>query len=262
MRWPGPARWAAYFVEGHLANLFGGARYLAGLDRGRWKRVAQAADIAEQDADEQLYTHPVVEIGKRLFDIVLALIALAVLTILFVPIALAIRLDSKGPILYRQLRVGRAMPRYTQLFHLIKFRSMRVDAEHLTGPIWSAQNDPRITSVGRFLRKTRLDELPQCINVLRGEMSIVGPRPERPSFFHKLETEIPFYTERTYGLRPGITGLAQVNQGYDGSVEDVRAKVLYDHAYAMHLLQPLDWLRTDIGIILKTFTVMAFGKGR
>ncbi len=262
MQWPGPARWAAYFVEGHLANLFGGARYLAGLDRGRWKRAAQAAGIAESDADEQLYTHPVVEFGKRLFDIVLALIALVVLAILFVPIALAIRLESNGPILYRQLRVGRAMPRYTQLFHLIKFRSMRVDAEHLTGPIWSAQNDPRITSVGRFLRKTRLDELPQCINVLRGEMSIVGPRPERPSFFHKLETEIPFYTERTYGLRPGITGLAQVNQGYDASVEDVRAKVLYDHAYAMHLLEPLDWLRTDLGIILKTFTVMAFGKGR
>jgi lipopolysaccharide/colanic/teichoic acid biosynthesis glycosyltransferase len=154
------------------------------------------------------------------------------------------------------------MPRYTQLFHLIKFRSMRVDAEQLTGPVWSAQNDPRITTVGRFLRKTRLDELPQCMNVLRGEMSIVGPRPERPSFFHKLETEIPFYTERTYGLRPGITGLAQVNQGYDASVEDVRTKVLYDHAYAMHLLRPLDWLRTDLGIILRTFTVMAFGKGR
>jgi lipopolysaccharide/colanic/teichoic acid biosynthesis glycosyltransferase/glycosyltransferase involved in cell wall biosynthesis len=259
MPWPGPARWAAYFVEGHLANLFGGARYLAGLDRGQWKRAGRTA---EPEASEQLYTNPVVEIGKRLFDIVLASIALVVLAILFVPIALAIRVDSKGPILYRQLRVGRAMPRYTQLFHLIKFRSMRVDAEQLTGPVWSAENDPRITTVGRFLRKTRLDELPQCINVLRGEMSIVGPRPERPSFFRKLEMEIPFYTERTYGLRPGITGLAQVNQGYDASVEDVRTKVLYDHAYAMHLLRPLDWLRTDLGIILKTFTVMAFGKGR
>jgi lipopolysaccharide/colanic/teichoic acid biosynthesis glycosyltransferase len=91
---------------------------------------------------------------------------------------------------------------------------------------------------------------------------VVGPRPERPSFFSELEAEIPFYIERTYGLRPGITGLAQVNQGYDASVEDVRSKVLYDHAYAMHLMQPLDWLRTDLGIIVKTFTVMAFGKGR
>jgi lipopolysaccharide/colanic/teichoic acid biosynthesis glycosyltransferase len=262
-RWPGRLRWAAYFVEGHVANLLGSLRYLAGLDRGRWRR---AAPIAESDVDlvlaDQAFAHPVVEVGKRIFDVAVASVALVVLAALFVPIAIAIKLDSQGPILYRQLRVGRATPRYTQLFRLIKFRSMRVDAEKATGPVWSAENDPRITAVGRLLRKTRLDELPQCINVLRGEMSIVGPRPERPSFFSELEAEIPFYIERTYGLRPGITGLAQVNQGYDASVEDVRSKVLYDHAYAMHLMRPLDWLRTDLGIIVKTFSVMAFGKGR
>jgi lipopolysaccharide/colanic/teichoic acid biosynthesis glycosyltransferase/cellulose synthase/poly-beta-1,6-N-acetylglucosamine synthase-like glycosyltransferase len=261
--WPGPARWAAYFVEGHVANLLGSVRYLAGLDRGRWTRAAAMREGGADDVSaEQGFSHPVVEVGKRTFDITVASLALAVLAVLYVPIAIAIRLDSKGPVLYRQLRVGRATPRYTELFRLIKFRSMRVDAEAATGPVWSAENDPRITATGRFLRKTRLDELPQCINVLRGEMSIVGPRPERPSFFSELEAEIPFYIERTYGLRPGITGLAQVNQGYDASVEDVRSKVLYDHAYAMHLMRPLDWLRTDLSIIVKTITVMAFGKGR
>jgi lipopolysaccharide/colanic/teichoic acid biosynthesis glycosyltransferase/glycosyltransferase involved in cell wall biosynthesis len=261
--WPAPARWAAYFVEGHVANLLGGVRYLAGLDRGRWTRAAALRTGAGDDGlTEQSFTHPAVEVGKRTFDIAVASLAFVVLIVLFVPIAIAIRLDSEGPVLYRQLRVGRATPRYTELFRLIKFRSMRVDAELATGPVWSVENDPRITAIGRLLRKTRLDELPQCINVLRGEMSVVGPRPERPSFFSELEAEIPFYIERTYGLRPGITGLAQVNQGYDASVEDVRSKVLYDHAYAMHLMRPLDWLRTDLSIIVKTITVMAFGKGR
>jgi lipopolysaccharide/colanic/teichoic acid biosynthesis glycosyltransferase/glycosyltransferase involved in cell wall biosynthesis len=260
--WPGPARWAAYFVEGHVANLLGSVRYLAGYYRGGWKRAVVSDGATDDAMAEQPFTHPAVEIGKRTFDIVISSIVLLVLAVLFVPIAVAIKLDSRGPVLYRQLRVGRAMPRYTQLFRLIKFRSMRVDAESTTGPVWSAENDPRITKIGRFLRKTRLDELPQCINVLRGEMSVVGPRPERPSFFNELEAEIPFYTERTFGLRPGITGLAQVNQGYDASVEDVRNKLLYDHAYAMHLSRPLDWLRTDFGVIIKTFTVMAFGKGR
>jgi lipopolysaccharide/colanic/teichoic acid biosynthesis glycosyltransferase/cellulose synthase/poly-beta-1,6-N-acetylglucosamine synthase-like glycosyltransferase len=203
--WPGPTRWVAYFVEGHVANLMGSVRYLAGLDRGRWTRAARAQ--AERSA-EQSFTHPMVEIGKRSFDIVIAGLALIVLVVLVVPIAIAIRLDSPGPVFYRQLRVGRAMPRYTELFRLIKFRSMRVDAEQATGPVWSAENDPRITAVGRFLRKTRLDELPQCINVLHGEMSIVGPRPERPSFFSDLEAEIPYRAylwpaARNHRARPG-----------------------------------------------------------
>ena len=112
------------------------------------------------------------------------------------------------------------------------------------------------------MRKTRLDELPQCFNVLKGEMSVIGPRPERPVFFSKLEAAIPFYTERTFGLRPGITGLAQVNQAYDASIEDVRNKVLYDHAYAARVTSWLEWLRTDLGIIASTVKVMALGKGQ
>ena len=120
---------------------------------------------------------------------------------------------------------------------------MRVEAELGSGPVWAKKNDPRITKVGIFLRKTRLDELPQWLNVLKGEMSVVGPRPERPCFVKKLEDSIPFYTERTFGLRPGITGLAQVNQEPDSTIEDVRNKVLYDHAYAVRLGTWWSWIR-------------------
>ena len=211
--------------------------------------------------DEEDYIHPTVKVGKRVFDIVLGFGALLVLGVIFIPVALLIRLNSRGPIFYRQLRVGRADATSTQLFYLYKFRSMYIDAEK-RGAVWATTNDPRVTSVGRFMRKTRIDELPQALNVLKGEMSIVGPRPERPVFFQKLETEIPFYVERTFGLKPGITGLAQVNQGYDASIEDVRSKVSYDHAYAMRLMDPWDWLKTDVWIILKTFSTMVHGRGQ
>ena len=148
------------------------------------------------------------------------------------------------------------------MFYLIKFRTMFVDAEATTGAVWATKNDPRVTRVGNFMRRTRLDELPQCINVLRGEMSVVGPRPERPGFFSSLEDAIPYYAERTYGLKPGITGLAQVNQDYDASIEDVRNKVLYDHAYAARISTWKGWLMADFGIILKTVSVVAMGKGQ
>jgi lipopolysaccharide/colanic/teichoic acid biosynthesis glycosyltransferase len=200
--------------------------------------------------------------SKRVLDIVCALAALVVMIVLFVPIALAIKLTSRGPIFYRQMRVGHATASATHLFYLIKFRTMGTDAETKGGAVWATKNDPRVTAVGRFMRKTRLDELPQCINVLKGEMSVIGPRPERPSFFSKLEEAIPFYAERTYGMRPGITGLAQVNQAYDTSIEDVRNKVLYDHAYSAQLTNWSDWLKADLGIIIKTFTVMVLGKGQ
>ncbi len=207
------------------------------------------------------FIHPVVRIGKRGCDIVLGTMALLVLVIAYVPVALAIKLTSRGPVFYRQLRVGQAEPHLTRLFYLYKFRTMYIDAEK-RGAMWASANDPRVTPVGRFMRKTRIDELPQAINVLKGDMSIIGPRPERPVFFQKLETEIPFYVERTFGLKPGITGLAQVNQGYDASIEDVRSKVSYDHAYAMRLMDPWDWIKTDVWIILRTFTTMVLGRGQ
>ena len=199
---------------------------------------------------------------KRAVDIVGGLFALAVMIVLFIPIAMAIKLESRGPLFYRQLRVGRITPSTAHLFHLIKFRTMAIDAEATSGAVWATKNDPRITRVGNFMRKTRLDELPQCINVLRGEMSLIGPRPERPGFFNTLEDAIPFYAERTYGLKPGITGLAQVNQAYDSCIEDVRNKVLYDHAYAARITTWWGWITTDVGIICRTVMVVALRKGQ
>src|SRR6187402_3062417 len=124
-------------------------------------------------------------------------------------IALAIRLDSPGPVLFRQMRIGESTPCFTKLFWIIKFRTMRMEAG-ATPAVWAAEDDPRITRVGRFLRRSRLDEVPQLINVLRGEMSLIGPRPEQPAISRWLVSAIPFYSERLYGLRPGITGFAQV----------------------------------------------------
>lgn len=208
------------------------------------------------------YQSKTVTFGKRTADILGASIGLVVTAPLFPVIALAIKLESPGPIFFRQLRIGTAREHRTDIFEMIKFRSMRQDAEARTGAVWASKNDPRITRVGQFLRKTRLDELPQFINVLRGDMSLIGPRPERPGFYQNLETQIPFFAERTVGLRPGITGLAQVKQGYDETIEDVRNKVSFDHAYALRLQEPLGWLKTDFSIVWKTLAVMAFGRGR
>jgi lipopolysaccharide/colanic/teichoic acid biosynthesis glycosyltransferase/glycosyltransferase involved in cell wall biosynthesis len=243
-----------YLVAGHVASLIGATRYLAGRYCGRWERISSAVEDLN-------YTHPVASFGKRAVDIVAGSAALAIFAVLFFPLALAIKLDSRGPIFYRQLRVGRQTHWRTELFYLIKFRTMRTDAESGTGPIWASAGDPRVTRLGWFLRKSRLDELPQCINVLLGQMSIVGPRPERPAFFQGLERDIPFYVERTYGLKPGITGLAQVNQGYDASIEDVRNKVLWDHAYAMQLASPFAWFMFDMRIVMKTVVVMMLHRG-
>ncbi len=203
-----------------------------------------------------------VAVAKRSFDIAVALLALLITAPLWPLIALAIRLDSPGPVVFRQLRVGRAGARRTELFEMWKFRSMRVDAERLSGAVWASKRDPRITGVGWLLRKTRLDELPQLVNVLRGDMSIVGPRPERPGFYGRLEQAIPFFAERTCGLRPGITGLAQVRQGYDTCIDDVRRKVGFDHAYAMRLTGLGTWFLADFGIALRTVMVMVTGRGQ
>ncbi len=203
-----------------------------------------------------------VVVAKRALDIVLALTALLLTAPLWPLLVLAIRLDSPGPAMFRQLRVGRVRPDRTELFVMLKFRSMRVDAEAQTGAAWATKADPRITRVGIVLRKIRLDEIPQLLNVLRGEMSIVGPRPERPGFYGRLTTAIPAFAERTAGLRPGITGLAQVRQGYDSSIEDVRRKVALDRAYALRLGSVLDALHADLTIIARTFTVVLTGRGQ
>ncbi|WP_042474423.1 sugar transferase [Vibrio maritimus] len=200
--------------------------------------------------------------SKRIFDLVGASVGMLILGIFFIPVALAIKLTSKGPIFYQQLRVGKWSPTKMDFIHVLKFRTMYIDAESRTGATWATENDPRITPVGRFLRKTRLDELPQFINVLRGDMSLIGPRPERPDFYQRLENDIPFFVERTYDVLPGITGLAQVNQGYDTCIEDVRSKVGFDHSYALSLSSFKSWLMTDIHIVFRTLKIMVDGRGR
>ncbi len=206
--------------------------------------------------------NPTTALAKRAFDLLGASSALLLLAPLLPCIALAIKLESPGPVLFRQTRIGRSLPDRIEMFEMIKFRTMRSDAEAATGAVWAQAQDPRITRVGQFLRKTRLDELPQLVNVLRGEMSLIGPRPERPEFYRRLENAIPFFAERTYGLKPGITGLAQVHQGYDTCIEDVRSKVGFDHSYALALSTPRHWIAMDLMIVLRTLAVMVLGRGR
>lgn len=202
-----------------------------------------------------------IKIGKRGLDVLLAIIALILTAFLLPFIAAAIKLESKGPVFFKQLRIGRCTQYQSGLFTMIKFRSMCSDAEK-NGAQWAKANDNRVTKVGNFLRKTRLDELPQFINVLKGEMSVVGPRPERPVFYQKLEKDIPLYSERTWGLKPGITGLAQVSQGYDSTIEDVRSKLLYDHAYALSLGKLKTWMLMDLAVIYRTIKVCVNKEGR
>ncbi len=184
---------------------------------------------------------------KRMMDVLLSLVGLAGFVLLLPLIALAIRLDSPGPIFYRQERVGRA----GRTFWLTKLRTMTVDAEARQGPLWAVADDPRVTRVGRFLRRTRLDELPQLINILLGEMSLIGPRPERPYFVERLQQTIPFYRTRLT-VQPGVTGWAQVNYGYGSSEADALIKLKYDLYYIRNrslLLDILILLRTVASVI-------------
>jgi sugar transferase (PEP-CTERM system associated) len=188
--------------------------------------------------------------SKRVFDILLALAGLVLAVPFLVLTAIAVWLDSGLPILYRQERVGEN----GRLFTLNKFRSMRQDAEQGT-PVWADTEDERVTRVGRFIRKTRLDELPQLWNVLRGDMSFVGPRPERPFFVEQLSAQVPFYEQR-HAVKPGITGWAQVKYRYGASLADSLEKLRYDLYYVKHLSLPF-----DLTILFDTVKVVLFGKG-
>ena len=212
---------------------------------------------------------------------------------LYIPIAAAIKLDSPGPVFFVQRRAGRLIeeddkpPRWDE-FDMIKFRTMRVDAERGTGAVVATKGDPRITRVGRFLRSTRLDEIPQFWNVLRGDMSLVGPRPERPELLVNLALAIPFFEERTRGMKPGLTGLAQVSLSYTGAptegsevdklkktltnpfdiaeaegalADDMRIKLMFDLAYAAALEQFWTYLKMEAGILVKTPLVMLLKRG-
>jgi len=236
-----------------------------------------------------------VAITKRAIDLLFSSVGLVLLAIFLPFLALAIYLDSPGPIFYRQRRAaalkagGKAGHLQLTSFWMLKFRTMRVDAEARTGAVLAQQNDPRVTRLGAFLRRTRLDELPQFWNVFRGDMSLVGPRPERPELLQNLSLAIPFFEERMRDCKPGITGLAQISLSYSGGApdgspvaalagsltnpygfeaargalaDDMRTKLLFDLAYVTGLARFSTFIMTELRIILFTPYIMLRGLGR
>jgi sugar transferase (PEP-CTERM system associated) len=216
-----------------LTGKIGGERLRLGqlvfADASRWTRLYKRA--------------------RRLMDVALAIIIGLLTSPLMLLAALAIKLDSRGPVFYLQERVGL----HNATFRIVKFRSMRVDAE-ANGPVWANEGDSRVTRVGRWIRKLRIDELPQLFNIIRGEMSLIGPRPERPVFIKQLEQRIPYYSER-HLVKPGLTGWAQVRYPYGASFEDAREKHQYDLYYIKNQSPMLDIL-----ILLETVRIVLFGR--
>jgi lipopolysaccharide/colanic/teichoic acid biosynthesis glycosyltransferase len=216
-------------------------------------------EVAPRERDESV---------SRALNVVIAAVALVVMAPLFALIALAIKLTSRGPVLYSQTRVGvdrrwrfarncdrRLHDHGGRLFTMYKFRTMHVNAEPDGRAVWASKSDPRVTLIGRFLRGTRLDEVPQLWNVLRGDMNIVGPRPERPTIVAELRRHIPEYQQR-HRVKPGITGWAQVNQSYDACIDDVRQKVQLDLEYVRR-----QGVMEDLRIMSMTVPVILFRKG-
>jgi exopolysaccharide biosynthesis polyprenyl glycosylphosphotransferase len=199
----------------------------------------------------ELLRRPSLQRIKRVFDICASSVGLVLSFPLMVILGLLVRLDSKGPAFFLQERTGQN----EKLFQIIKFRTMRNDAEGMTGPVWASLRDYRVTRVGRWLRLTRLDEIPQFINVLKGEMSFIGPRPERPFFVEKLKKEIPYYALR-FSVKPGLTGWAQVQYRYGASVEDAMEKLKFD----LYYVKNMSW-KLDIWIAIKTLKVIFFAQG-
>ncbi len=193
----------------------------------------------------------IAKVSKRLFDIAASLAVLVIGLPLILLAGIAVKLDSKGPIFYRQPRVGL----FGQTYNIVKIRSMRTDAEAAGQAVWASENDPRVTRVGQIIRKLRIDELPQTWCVLKGEMSFVGPRPERPSFVEELTRALPYYAER-HMVKPGLTGWAQINYPYGASIEDARVKLEYDLYYAKNYSPFLDLL-----ILLQTVRVVLWPEG-
>ncbi len=219
--------------------------------------------IIGQVRTNQIYGFPLIEIMpelmpdweravKRMSDFFFSLIGLVVFFPFGLLLSLVMVIDSPGPIFYSQERVGKN----GKVFKILKFRTMVKDAEKLTGPVWAGQDDPRITRLGRIMRKLRLDEFPQLINVLDGDMSLVGPRPERPFFVEQLKEKFPLYARRLR-IQPGITGWAQVKGDYDQTLDDVKQKIEFDLFYIENMS-----LRMDLKIVLHTVHVMLRGKGQ
>jgi lipopolysaccharide/colanic/teichoic acid biosynthesis glycosyltransferase len=220
------------------------------------------------DGSVQIFPRERSELASRVVNVLIAAVALIVMAPVMLLVALAIRLTSKGPIIYSQVRVGvdrryRSKSTYDRRgfdyggrpFTMYKFRTMKVDAEANGQAVWAQKNDPRTTSIGKFLRTTRLDELPQLWNVIRGDMNIVGPRPERPTIFAQLREDIPLYAQRQR-VKPGITGWAQINQAYDSCLDDVKSKVQYDLQYVQRqgLLHDLQIMSMTVPVMIRRQT--------
>jgi len=219
--------------------------------------------VLGQARTQQIYGFPLIEIHpeimqpwesqiKRFIDLFISLTTLLIMLPLFILVALIIKIESAGPVFFKQKRVGKG----GRIFTIYKFRSMVKDAEKMTGPVWAGEKDPRITRFGRVMRKLRIDEFPQLLNVLYGQMSIVGPRPERPYFVDRLKRDYPFYTRRLR-IKPGITGWAQVKGEYDTTIEQVKEKLAYDLYYIDNMS-----LSLDFRILLFTLLVVIRGKGQ
>jgi sugar transferase (PEP-CTERM system associated) len=222
-----------------------------------YERAKSEVPIDSLKASWLVYGHGFVQgrarqIAKRAFDILCSSVLLTLASPVMLLTVLAIKLDSPGPIIYRQERVGLG----GRIFMCLKFRSMRTDAEKDGVARWAAKNDSRITRIGAFLRKTRIDELPQLLSVLKGEMSLVGPRPERPSFVAQLKEQIPFYDVR-HSVKPGVTGWAQVRYSYGASLEDARRKHQFDLYYVKN-----NSLFLDLLVLIETVSVVLFREGQ
>ena len=187
------------------------------------------------------------EFVKRTLDILVSIAGIVLGLPLMFLIGILIKLESRGPALFKQTRIGMR----GKVFTMLKFRTMHQDAEAETGPVWAKENDPRVTRIGKFIRKAHFDELPQLFNVLKGEMSLVGPRPERPYFVSEFRKAIPHY-DRRLCVKPGITGLAQIKRGYDQTLSDVKRKLKYDILYAQKVCPLLDFklIAMTIGAVL------------
>lgn len=233
-------------------------RFTLGADGTLWRRPPENEVL---ELHRPALPPQSVRVIKRTLDITGSALALFLVAPLIPLIGLAVRLSSPGPVLYRQERVAKDYMGTPYGFAIWKFRTMRVDAEANGEAVWALNNDPRVTNVGAFLRKVRLDEIPQLYQVFRGDMTLVGPRPERPSITDTLEMHLPSYDDRHVPCKPGITGWAQVHTGYDTSIDSVREKLLYDFTYNAHLYGLRSYLAMEARVILLTLAVIINRKG-